>query len=128
VQMGLIADDRVNRVAVPKVLHRVARILKAEDIEICLGFLVSKACLDENEEVAESGQEAAKELVLSQGEKHGNAILAILESFVKDPSSSNDAKNQACILLATLAPFLENTSAKKLQATVEILFELSAKV
>lgn len=53
-------------------------------------------------------------------------MLAILEKFIKDASFSKDAKTQACILLARLAPFLENTAAKKLHTTVETLFELSS--
>jgi len=55
-------------------------------------------------------------------------LLATLESFIKDPNCSVDAKNEACILLAKLAPFLEHTSAKKLQTTIEVLFELCSKV
>lgn len=54
-------------------------------------------------------------------------MLVILESFIKDGSCSLEAKNQSCILLATLAPFLEHTSAKKLHVTIETLFELSTK-
>lgn len=54
--------------------------------------------------------------------------MEILESFLKDASCSNDAKNQAVILLAILSQFLENTSSKKLAAILETLFELAAKV
>lgn len=46
VQMDLIADDRINRIAVPKILHRLARIIKGSEIENVLCFLVTKACLD----------------------------------------------------------------------------------
>lgn len=52
-----------------------------------------------------------------QGPNHANTILAILETFIKaeeGPAACDDAKNQACLLLATLAPFLEDSSAKKL--------------
>ena len=44
--MGLIADDRVNRIAVPKILKKVARFIKIDDIETVFTFLVTKACLD----------------------------------------------------------------------------------
>ena len=63
-----------------------------------------------------------------QAGQHSSQLLAILESFISKNAFSNEAKNQACIILRHLAPFLENTSAKKLQTTIEILFELCAEV
>ena len=44
--MSLIADDRQNRIAVPKILQRAAKLLKTEDLEPVLTFLVTKSCLD----------------------------------------------------------------------------------
>lgn len=130
VQMGLIADDRVNRIAVPKILKLVARFIKIEDMEVVLTFLITKACLDQNEDISKASTAAAMEIIQIQAPTHGNAILTILESFIKNETGavSNDAKNQACNLLASLAPFLEDTSAKKLQTTVEYLLELSSKI
>ena len=44
--MSLIGDDRVNRIAVPKIIKLVSRFIKQQDMEAVLNFLVTKACLD----------------------------------------------------------------------------------
>lgn len=97
-------------------------------MEAVLKFFLAKACLDSNNEVSQAASSAAVELIQCQAPQHANALLAILETFIKDETASAEVKNQAIILLATLAPFLEDTSAKKLQATLELLFELSNSV
>ena len=62
-QRGLIGDDRVNRIAAPKIIKLVARLIKAEDLESVLTFLVNKACLDSNKEIAAESQAAAIEII-----------------------------------------------------------------
>ena len=84
-------------------------------MESVIRFLVTKACLDKTEDVSFAADEAAVEIIIVQGPGNGSQILSILESFITDNSIPMDVKNQACKLLATLAPFLEDTSHKKLQ-------------
>ena len=126
--MSLIADDRTNRIATPQVFERVAKLLKVEDFEPVLTLLVTKACLDQNQEVREAGSKAAVAIIKAQSERHANAILAILESFLDAEdglAAKEESKNQACILLGTLAPFLHETSQKKLITTFDKLIELA---
>lgn len=52
--MGLIADDRTNRISAPQIFMRIARFIKQDDIESVLGFLVTQACLDHNQNVAQA--------------------------------------------------------------------------
>ena len=63
VQMGLIGDDRVNRIAVPKILKLVARFIQPDDLEPVLSFLATKACLDSHGEIRQASQEAALEII-----------------------------------------------------------------
>ena len=70
--MGLIADDRINRIAVPQIFLRIARFIKSDDFENILGFLITQACLDQNSEVAKAAQKAAREIVLVQGNQYSN--------------------------------------------------------
>jgi hypothetical protein len=54
--------------------------------------------------------------------------LAILETFIEaksGPSASEISKNQAIMLLGTLAPFLSEIAPKKLIATFEHLLALT---
>lgn len=44
--MGLIADERVNRIAVPKILKDVARFVQEADLEKVMTFLTTNASLD----------------------------------------------------------------------------------
>ena len=126
--MSLIADDRTNRIAVPEVFQRVAKLLKVEDFEPVLTFLVTKACLDPNLEVEEAGSEAAVAVIKAQANQHAAAILAILESILDADTglaAQEGSKNQACILIGTLAPYLQDTSQKKLVNTFDKLLELA---
>ena len=52
--MTLIGDDRVNRIAVPKIFKLIARFIKSDQMETVLNFLLSKACLDMNKETAQA--------------------------------------------------------------------------
>ena len=61
--MTLIGDDRVNRIAVPKIFKLIARFIKSDQMETVLNFLLSKACLDMNKETAQASQEAAIEII-----------------------------------------------------------------
>jgi len=61
--MSLIGDDRVNRIAVPKIMNKIARFIKPEDIESVLNFLISKASLDQNKETSQAAQKAAIEII-----------------------------------------------------------------
>ena len=128
VQMDLIADDRTNRIAVPQVFCRVAKLLKVEDFEAVLTFLVTKACLDPNEEVRRAGSEAAVAIIKAQANKHASSVLKILESFLAAETglaAKEGSKNEACILLSKLAPYLSDISQKKLVVTFEMLIELA---
>ena len=126
--MGLIADDRVNRISIPKIFKLIARYIKQEDHDTVLTFLITRACLDQHVDTTKEASAAVLEFIKIQGPTHQNSILAILESFLKDNDSSIEVKNQAVIFLAALAPHLHDTSAKKLQATIEKLFELSINI
>lgn len=44
--MSLIADERVNRIAIPKIFKSVARFVLADDLETVMTFLTTQASLD----------------------------------------------------------------------------------
>jgi len=88
-------------------------------------FLVVKGCLDESENVAAAFLDAAETVIQMKGQDCADEILKILEKFIQDGSKHSElSKNQAVILIGSLARYLDNTSQKKLTGTFEKMLEL----
>lgn len=47
----VLADDRLNRIAVPEILKRTAHLVQANSFKKVFEFFVTKGCLDQNEQV-----------------------------------------------------------------------------
>jgi hypothetical protein len=65
IQKNLIADHRTNRIAVPQIFGRAAKLLQPQHFEKVLNFLITEACLDRNEEIKDSAAKAALALIKS---------------------------------------------------------------
>lgn len=122
VTRGLIADERVNRAAVCKILMKAAHLMQPSHFEKIICHLVNDLCHDSNLEIRQQALSAAVALIQAQGERHSKTLLPILESFIEaktGQSASELSKNNAIKLLSHLAQFLGETSQKKLIATFE---------
>jgi hypothetical protein len=65
------------------------------------------------------------DLIKAQGNENANDLLAIFESLVSDDQGVDESRNQAIVLIASLAPFLENVLQKKTVACFELLIDVS---
>jgi hypothetical protein len=128
VTRSLIADERTNRIAVCKIFQKTAHILQPSHFELIFNHLVNEVCHDGNSEIRQAAFQAATTIIQTQGERHGKAILQILETIIEAKTgvaASETSKTQALKLMATLAPFLGDVQQKKLVATFESLIALT---
>ena len=63
IQKNLIADHRTNRIAVPQIFGRAAKLFQPQNFEKVLNFLITEACLDRNEEIKDAAAKAALALI-----------------------------------------------------------------
>lgn len=55
----MIADERLNRIAVAEIIKRTAHLVQASSFKKIFDFFIMKGCLDQNEQVAKACMDAA---------------------------------------------------------------------
>lgn len=111
--------------AVSEILRRTAHLVEASSLKKVFEFFVTKACLDQNEQVAKASMGAALAVIQAKGSFFAEEMLKILEKFINEQKKYSElSKNEAIIMIGSLSSFLDNTSQKKLVGTFEKMLEL----
>ena len=121
----MIADERLNRIAVAEIIKRTAHLVQASSFKKIFDFFIMKGCLDQNEHVAKECMDAALQVINVKGSDYSEEMLKILEKYINEQKKySEQSKNQAIIMIGALSGYLDNTSQKKLVGTFEKMLEL----
>ena len=101
----------MNRIAVPEILKKVAHLVSANSFKKIFDFFITKGCLDQTEAVSKACLEAALTIISAKGSDYSEEILRILENYINEAKKHSElSKNQAIVMIGSLAGYLDNTS------------------
>jgi hypothetical protein len=123
---GIVADERLNRIAVAEIIKRTAHLVSFSSFKKVFDFFITQGCLDQIEQVSKACMDAALEVIRVKGVDYAEDLLKILERYLHDKTKSYSelSKNMAIIMIGALSNYLDNTSQKKLLTTFEKMLEL----
>jgi len=102
-----------------------AHLVSANSFKKIFDFFITKGCLDQNEQVAKASVDAAIRIIQEKGSDYSEELLKILESYLSEQKKYPElSKNQAIIMIGSLASYLDKTSQSKLIGTFEKMLEL----